>query len=260
MSQNEVVLQEVSEGVGIATLNRPDKFNCLSTAVIAGLGAAFDRFEADRAVRAVVLAANGANFCTGADLDEVLQARASRETVALFLGRGHRLMRRIEASPLPVIAGVQGLCLAGGLELMMAADVVLADPAARIGCQHARYGLVPGFGGTQRLPRRIGLNRALELMFSARWLKAEEALAWGLVNQLSNPGGAAQAAREFAAKIARSSRSGLATMKRLARQGLEGSLDQGLRLEETQAADALLSEDIEEGLTAFQQRREPIFR
>lgn len=90
MSPNEVVLQRVNEGVGIATLNRPDKFNCLSSTVIAGLEAAFERFEADQSVRAVVLAANGANFCTGADLDEVLQARASREAVALFLGRGHR--------------------------------------------------------------------------------------------------------------------------------------------------------------------------
>src|SRR6185436_6706380 len=143
MDESGVLVCAVDGAVAIARLNRPDKFNCLSSGLIGALDAAFTRFEADKTVRAVVLAANGANFCTGADLDEVLAARASREALAEFLSGGHRLLRRIEASPLPVIAAVHGLALAGGLELMMAADVVFADPQARLGCQHARYGLVP---------------------------------------------------------------------------------------------------------------------
>jgi enoyl-CoA hydratase len=141
----------------------------------------------------------------------------------------------------------------------MAADVAFADPSAKIACQHARYGLVPGWGGTQRLPRRVGLNRALELMYSGRWLEAAEAKDWGLINHISGVGEVRAAAVAFAADLAQKSRSGLATMKRLARRGLEGTLDAGLTLEETDIIDALLGKDVDEGLAAFQQRRKPNF-
>src|SRR6185369_15425948 len=107
----------------------------------------------------------------------------------------------------------------------------------------ARYGLVPGWGGTQRLPRRVGLNRALELMYSGRWLEAAEAKEWGLVNHISAAGQVRDAAMAFAADLATKSRTGLAAMKRLARQGLETSLDAGLILEQTDIIDALLGKD-----------------
>jgi enoyl-CoA hydratase len=161
---SEAVLLDIQNGVGILTLNRPEKFNCLSSEVVAAFNKHLDACAKDRAVRALLIAANGKNFCTGADLDEVLRARADRKLLEQFIGGGHRLLRRFEALELPVIAAVHGLALAGGMELMMAADVAFADPAAKIACQHARYGLVPGWGGTQRLPRRVGLNRALERM------------------------------------------------------------------------------------------------
>ena len=256
---DEVVLRDLRDGVGVLTLNRPDKFNCLSASVVVALTAGLDSFEADRSVRAIVIAASGKNFCTGADLDEVLEKRDSKAALRPFIAGGHALLKRFEASHLPVVAAVQGMALAGGMELLMAADVVFADPAARIGCQHARYGLVPGWGGTQRLPRRVGLTRALELMYSARWLSAEEALAWGLVNRIAEAGGTLPAAMAFATGLARKSRSGLATMKRLARDGLDMPLVAGLALEETRVVDGLLSPDVDEGLAAFRARREPIF-
>jgi enoyl-CoA hydratase len=256
---SEAVLLEIDNGVGTLLLNRPEKFNCLSSEVVAAFNAHLDRCQKDRAVRALVIAANGKNFCTGADLDEVLRARADRKLLEQFIGGGHRLLRRFEALELPVIAAVHGLALAGGMELMMAADVAFADPAAKIACQHARYGLVPGWGGTQRLPRRVGLNRALELMYSGRWLDAAEAREWGLVNHVSEAGKVRDAALAFAADLAKKSRSGLAAMKRLARQGMEGSLDAGLTLEQTDIIDALLGKDVDEGLAAFQQRRAPNF-
>ncbi|MEO8558565.1 MAG: enoyl-CoA hydratase/isomerase family protein [Rhodospirillales bacterium] len=256
---NEAVLLEIQNGVGVLMLNRPEKFNCLSSEVVAAFNKHLDTCATNRDVRALVIAANGKNFCTGADLDEVLGARAERQKLELFIGNGHKLLRRFEALDLPVIAGVQGLALAGGMELMMAADVTFADPAAKIACQHARYGLVPGWGGTQRLPRRIGLNRALELMVSGRWLEATEAKDWGLVNQISEAGKVRDAAIAFAADLAKKSRSGLAAMKRLARQGMDKTLDAGLTLEEHDVIDALLSADVDEGLAAFQQRRAPNF-
>lgn len=258
-NQNQAVLLEIRDGVGLLLLNRPDKFNCLSSEVVGAFNTHLDACARNRDVRALVIAAEGKNFCTGADLDEVLGARAERAKLERFIGGGHALLRRFEALDLPVIAAVHGLALAGGMELLMASDVAFADPAARIGCQHARYGLVPGWGGTQRLPRRVGLNRALELMYSGRWLDAAEARDWGLVNHLSEAGKVREAALAFAADLAKKSRSGLAAMKRLARQGLEGSLDAGLALEERDIIDALLGKDVDEGLAAFQQRRPPNF-
>ncbi len=256
---SEAVLLEIENGVGTLLLNRPEKFNCLSSEVVAAFNQHLDSCAKDRSVRALVIAANGKNFCTGADLDEVLGARAERKQLEKFIGNGHKLLRRFESLDLPVIAAVQGLCLAGGMELMMAADVSFADPAAKIACQHARYGLVPGWGGTQRLPRRVGLNRALELMVSGRWLEAAEAKDWGLINHLSEVGKVRDAAVTFAADLAQKSRSGLAAMKRLARQGMDKTLDAGLSLEEHDIIDALLSADVDEGLAAFQQRRKPNF-
>lgn len=139
------VLTEIRGGVAIVTLNRPDKFNCLSSSMMAGLDSAITSLEEDRKVRAVLLLARGKHFCTGADLDEVLDARRERGRLDAFITGGHRVLRRLEVSPLPVVAAVNGLCLAGGLELMLACDVVFAGKSAQLGCQHARYGLVPGW-------------------------------------------------------------------------------------------------------------------
>ncbi|MCY3981669.1 MAG: enoyl-CoA hydratase/isomerase family protein, partial [Alphaproteobacteria bacterium] len=171
----EAVLVAVDGGVGVLTLNRPGKFNCLSTELLDGLIDGMEQFETDPAVRAVLLNAKGPQFCTGADLDEVLERCESSEALTPFIAAIHEATRRFEASPLPVVAAVQGLALAGGMELVMACDTVFAAESARIGCQHARYGLPPGGGGTQRLARLIGLRRALDLMFTARWLDAAEA-------------------------------------------------------------------------------------
>jgi enoyl-CoA hydratase/carnithine racemase len=247
-------------GVAVLTLNRPERFNSISLELMESLLGALDTAESDADVRTLVLAATGKHFCTGADLDEVMQQRASRARLAEFIGRGHEVLSRIEASPLPVLAAINGYCLAGGLELMMAADIVVAAADARIGCQHARYGLVPGWGGTQRLPRLVGLRRALDLMYSARWLDAAEAMHWGLVNRVVAPEELRGAVLDEAATLSMRNPEGLATMKKLARRGLELPLPEGLSLERNEAVRALRSDNVSEGLQAFRERREPRFR
>ena len=247
-------------GVALLTLDRPERLNCLSLELLDALATKLAEAEERRDVGAVVIAAEGRHFCTGADLDEVMDRRADRNRLASFVERGHDVLARIEASPLPVLAAVQGYCLAGGLELVMAVDVVIAATDARLGCQHARSGLVPGWGGTQRLPRLVGLRRALELMYSGRWLDADEARAWGLVNRVVDANGLAQAALDEAKALARRSPEGLAAMKRMARRGLDLPLSDGLALERTEAVEVLLGENVEEGLRAFRERREPRFR
>jgi enoyl-CoA hydratase len=259
-SATQDVLVESEAGVGIATLNRPDKFNCISTGIVDGLIAALERFEADPAIRVMLIRGNGKQFCTGADLDEVTAARKSEGDFQVFISRGHAMLRRLETSRMPIVAAVHGLALAGGLELMMSCDVVLAAKSARIGDQHVQYGLVPGFGGSQRLPRLVGLRRALELMYSGRWLQAEEALDWGLVNEIAEDGALGERALEFCRILATRSPDGLGWMKRLARDGMELSPEAGLQLEEENAAEAQLNENTSEGLAAFKERRTPVFK
>lgn len=258
MNDAPPVLVGQDGAVGIIRLNRPDKFNCLSMDVLRRIAGALDRFEADGSVRAVLIAAEGKQFCTGADLDEVQGLRDDRAKLAEFIATGHAALCRLEASPLPVVAAVQGLALAGGLELMMACDIAFAAASARFGDQHAQFGLIPGWGGSQRLPRLIGMRRAMDLFLSAAWIDANTAKDWGLVNRIAKDTVLRDDALAYCKALAERSRSGLATMKRLAREGIDRPLAEGLRLEQDIAPDALMSPDVTEGLAAFKARRKKV--
>ena len=162
-------------------------------------------------------------------------------------------------SPLPIVCAVQGLALAGGIELVLACDVVFAGSKAQFGDQHAQFGLVPGWGGSQRLTRTIGLRRALDLFFTARWLDAEAALDIGLVNYVVKTEELRPAALAYCNDLGKRSRGGLAAMKSLARKGVEMELFEGVAMEHATTTDLLLEADASEGLAAFQERREPRF-
>jgi enoyl-CoA hydratase/carnithine racemase len=259
MSEEQPVLCEVRDRVGVVTLNRPDKYNCISSGLLAGLEAAVDALERGGEARAILLHGNGKVFCSGADLDEVLAARQSREDLIVYIETIHRVLRRLESSPLPVVVAVHGLALAGGIEMMLACDVAFGADTAKIGDQHAQYGLVPGGGGSQRLPRVVGLRRALDLFYTNRWLDAGEAERWGLFNYVVPEAELVDRAMDYCRNLATKSPSGLAAMKRLARQGLELSPDAGLAMEEREIVDILLTDDVAEGLDAFQSRRAPNF-
>lgn len=261
MSAASPVLALREGAVGIIELARPEKFNCLSTSVFEAMAAALDEFERDGSgVRALLIRAQGKHFCTGADLEEVKAMGGDPEQLKAYVAYGHRVLRRFEASALPVVAACQGLTLAGGSELMLACDVIFAADDARFGDQHAQYGLLPGWGGTQRLPRIVGLRRALDLFFSARWIDAATALAWGLVNYVVDSQKLGVAALEYCTVLASRSHTGIATMKHLARRGLDASLEEGLQTEQCVVATALAGADPAEGLTAFEERRAPRFQ
>lgn len=254
------ILTDRDGQVAIITLNRPDKFNCISRGLVDGLNAAMDEVESDAGIRAVLIRAAGDHFCTGADLDEVLAARQAEDTVQEFITRGHMVLRRLENLSKPVVIAAHGLSLAGGIELAMSGDVLFLSQSGRMGDQHAQFGLIPGWGGTQRLARHIGRRRALDLMYSARWLSSAEALDWGLANYVVDDDALWDTAMAYAQKLTTRSPEGLATMKSLTLRGLEGTLDAGLSLEEKEAAAALMTENTEEGLNAFQERRDPVFK
>lgn len=255
--------QEVSvhiEGaVGVLELNRPDKFNCISMALVKSLNEGMDSLESNADIRAIVIRGAGKVFCTGADLTEIVQTRKSEADMHKLLDDLLRGLRRLETSPLPIIAAVHGLALAGGLEIVMSCDIVFAARSAKIGDQHAQYGLVPGGGNSQRLARVLGRRRALDLMFTARWLTADEALDWGLVNYVIDDEQLFDAAMEYANKLASHSSSGLAMIKRMTDEGLDMSLADGLAHEIKLAAKGLRTRDSDEGLQAFQERRKPTF-
>ena len=157
----EAAIDVMREGpIGILILNKPKTGNCLSMAVWAAIATALQEMEADGTTRAILVRAQGKHFCTGADLTEVKHVRTNTAALEHFLASGHDALCAIEASPLPVVVAVQGLCLAGGLELVLACDVAFAASGARFGDQHTQFGLLPGWGGSQRLTRTIGLRRA----------------------------------------------------------------------------------------------------
>lgn len=260
MSGENVVNVRVEGPVGIIELNRPDKFNCLALSVFKGIDAALDQFDDNNQVRVIMVKSVGKHFCTGADLDEVTE-RLAAASFGEFVGFGHQVLQRLEAHDLPVVGVCQGLSLAGGLELMLGLDVIFAGESSRFGDQHAQYGLVPGWGGSQRLPRIVGARRALDLLFSARWLSSKEALDWGLVNYVVPDEELDEKAMEYCLGVAKRSPSGLAEMKRLMYQGLEGTLKEGLKLEEDAVVAAMMrDENVKEGLSAFSARREPHFK
>jgi enoyl-CoA hydratase/carnithine racemase len=246
-------------GVARVTLNRPDRLNAISPELLEDLDRACEAVERDRAVRAVTLTAAGRTFCAGADLRAVKELSPDPARWSAFMGLWHRVFDRIEALPVPVIAGVHGLALAGGLELVLVADLVIADEAARLGDQHANFGLVAGGGGSQRLPRLIGARRAKELMLLGGWLGAADAMAWGLVNRVVPAGTLAAAVEEMAGALAAGSASANRTVKTLVNRAFDIELGPGLELERRLVAEHMRSADAAEGLRAFAEKRKPRF-
>ena len=260
MTTTTLLQTSIEGGIGVIELARPDKFNCLSTQAFREIDAALDIFEADPCVRAALVCGQGKNFCTGAELDEVQAIRGDACKLREFLELGHRVLNRMEDCRLPMVAAVQGLCLAGGLELMMSCDVAFAARQARFGDQHGQFGLVPGWGGSQRLPRIVGQRRALDLFLSVRWVDAVTAESWGLVNHVVEDEQLRTVAMAYCAQIAERSAAGMALMKRLARAAERDAMRAGLRAEVEAVIAPLMSADVGEGLEAFQKRRKPKFR
>jgi enoyl-CoA hydratase len=246
-------------GIARVVLNRPEQMNAISPTLLEDLNRVCETIEGDPGVRVVTLTAAGRAFCAGADLKAVKALSPDPDRWNSFMRLWHRVFNRIEALAVPVIAGVHGLALAGGLELVLVADLVVADEAARLGDQHANFGLVAGGGGSQRLPRLIGARRAKELMLLGGWLSAGEALAWGLVNRVAPAGTVAAVVEEAAASLADKSVSASRTVKALVNRAFDTDLAGGLEMELHLVAAHMRSADAAEGLRAFAEKRKPVF-
>src|SRR5215831_16091283 len=255
---NAVTL-DVVDGVARIILNRPDKLNAISPGLLEDLGDACAAIERDARVRVVTLTGSGRAFCAGADLAVVQEVAGDAARWRSFIDLWHRVFNRLEALPRVVIAGVHGLALAGGLELVLVCDLVVADEQARLGDQHANFGLVAGGGGSQRLPRVIGARRAKEMMLLGGWLSAAQALDWGLVNRVAPEGTLGAVVEEVAGAIAAGSGSAARTVKALVNRAFDTDLTSGLELELSMVAAHMRSSEAAEGLRAFAEKRKPVF-
>src|SRR3990172_6262219 len=240
-------------------LNRPAQLNAINRQMLEDLSSACKVIEGDASVKVVTLTGEGRIFCAGADLRTVQELSPNPKRWGEFNRLWHGAFNRIEALAVPVIAGVHGMALAGGLELTMVADLVIAEEDAKLGDQHANFGLVAGGGGSQRLPRLIGLRRAQELMLLGHWLSAREALEWGLINRVVPTGQVREKLNELASQLASLSGSANRTVKMLANRGLDLPLAGGLELEIRGVTQHMSSADAREGLSAFVEKRKPKF-
>jgi len=254
------VLTAVEGTTAWITLNRPEALNAMSPALTDGLLAALDTFERARP-RVVVITGAGRAFSAGGDLKSFREAVSSggHDRFVEGLRRAQASFRRVEELPCPVIAAVNGVAVAGGLELVLACDLVIAAESARIGDGHARYGIIPGGGSTARLPRKLPVTVAKRLLYSGELWPARDFLAWGLVNEVVPDAELRARATELASQLARNSPLGLAWIKRLVNDGLEQPTEVAERGELAAFASYARSEDFLEGLTSFQEKREPKF-
>ncbi|ADB50587.1 enoyl-CoA hydratase/isomerase family protein [Conexibacter woesei] len=256
MAGDPLVLTDVRDGVALARMNRAGERNVLSPELRDALAGALEQADADPAVRCHVVAGGDEVFAAGADIATM----AVQDFQDAMRAEGARLWPRLRAIRKPVVAAVSGYALGGGCELALAADLVVASETAVFSQPEVGLGIVPGGGGTQRLARLLGRQRAMELVLTGRRLTAHEARELGIVNVVAPAGGWLDAAHELAAKVAR--RSGFATelAKRAVLAAEETTLTAGLATERDLFALAMAGDDRVEGMTAFLERRRPVFR
>jgi enoyl-CoA hydratase len=260
MTTFEFLTVDRSESIAVVTIQRPDKLNALNPRVIADLTAAFQELIAatgDDAVRAAILTGAGKAFVAGADISAM--ANMTTTEAKRFADAGHAFGALLETAPFPVIAAVNGFALGGGCELALACDFILAADNAKLGQPEVNLGIIPGFGGTQRLVRRVGAARARELIFTGDMITAEQALAIGLVNSVIPAADLLTRARELALKIASRGPLAIAASKRVILRGESLDLPAACELE-VQAFSALFgSEDQKTGMKAFLEKTKATF-
>jgi enoyl-CoA hydratase len=256
-----VLSLETENQVALLTLHRPDKLNALSNELLAAIMGALDNVELDPAVRAVVITGAGRAFSAGADIAAFQRHMEAgpAQAVAHFMRPGHRMTRRVESFCKPIIAAVNGLAFGGGCELVEAAHLALAADTASFSKAEINIGIIPTFGGTQRLPRNVGRKAALDLILSGRTFDAVEAARLGLVNRVL-PGAdllstAVALAKELASKPPLTLAAALAAIHR----GMDAAIDDGLAIEEAAFARIIPTHDAHEGVAAFLEKRSPRF-
>ena len=255
----ETIITQQAGPSFIVTLNRPHRRNAVDLMMMEEIIAAARQAEADPTVRALIITGGKDYFSAGADLNDALAIKTPAAGADYF-GRWHRLNATLEKLAKPVIAAIEGFCMTGGCEMALACDIRVAGEGASFALTSSRIGTVPAADGTQRLPRIVGIGKALELMFSAETIDAAEAYRVGLVNRLVPAGRALEEACTMAAVYEKRAPVSHALIKRAVRQGMQMDLDSGVEFETLAVTTIYGTEDKDEGISAFLEKREASFK
>ena len=251
---SEAVLSEASDGVLLITLNRPDQRNAVNSAVAEGVAAALERLDGDDDLRVAILTGAGKGFCAGMDLKAFVTGERP-----FVEGRGFAGI--VQAPPRkPIIAAIEGFAVAGGFEVALACDLIVAARGARLGIPEVKRSLVAAGGALLHLPRRMPYHVAMELALTGDPIEAERGYELGIVNRLAEPGGAVDAARELAAAIAANGPLAIDATKRIMRAQQDWPQDEAWDRQREISEPVFGSEDAREGATAFAERRDPVWK
>jgi enoyl-CoA hydratase len=250
----ETIRTEIEDGIGIITLNRPDKLNAINTQMLADLESVLLSWNGEK-LRALIVTGAGKAFAAGADISQM--SSFSAVEAEFFARQGQRSLRQLELFPCPTIAAVNGYALGGGCELAMCCDLILAGDRAVFGQPEVKLGVIPGFGGTQRLVRRVGRQRALELMTTGRNVKANEAVQIGLALRQSET--VLNDAKELASKIARNGPVAVRLVKQVVDNTDRMDIESGLAAEASLFGLCFATQDQKEGMNAFLQGNKASF-
>lgn len=257
MEYQKLIIEKQNR-ICILKINNPEALNALNTVILNELGQAFDEIAADDEVDVVILTGEGRSFVAGADIAEmsVMKAEEGRQ----FGRLGASIFRKIELLEKPVIAAVNGFALGGGCELAMACDIRIASSKAKFGQPEVGLGITPGFSGTQRLPRLVGVGKAKELIFTATIIHAEEACRIGLVNRVVEPDQLMTVCMDMANTIASKAQLAVRYSKEAINRGIETDVETGIAMETALFGLCFATTDQKEGMEAFLWKRQPEFK
>ena len=256
---DSILLSEQRDGVAVITLNRPAVMNSFNFDLLHALEAKIAEMRFDNGIRVIIITGAGDRaFCSGADLKE--RITLSPIQVKAYIVTIRNLFTQIEQLNKPVIAGVNGVALGGGTELALASDLRIAADTASMGLTETRLAIIPGAGGTQRLPRLVGKGKAKELIFTGKRIGAAEALNIGLVNKVCTPEALLDTCRQMAAEICETGPVAIEQAKYAINYGMETDLATGLAIESNAYWVCIPTEDRLEGLAAFREKRKPVYK
>ena len=249
----QTIRYEKQDQIALVTIDRPEALNALNSAVITELEQVVADLETDREIRAMILTGQGRSFVAGADIGE--QYPLDLSSGRRWGRRGSALLRRMERLEFPTIAAVNGFALGGGCELAMSCDIILASEKAKFGQPEVGLGITPGFSGTQRLPRRVGIAKAKELIFSGRMIRADEAREIGLVNAVYAPEELLPGALEMARSFVKNAPIAVKYAKACIDRGMQMDMDDAIAVENELFAMCFATRDQKEGMGAFLEKR-----
>jgi len=253
----DTIIVDCKGPVGLITLNRPKVMNALSQAMVKEMARALDGFEADDEIGAVVLTGNDKAFAAGADIKEMASKSFAQCYLENFISNGWEAVTKARK---PVIAAVAGYCLGGGCELAMMCDFILAADTAKFGQPEITLGVIPGAGGTQRLPRAVGKSKAMEMVLTGRLMEAAEAERSGLVSRILPATDLLPEALKVATRIASMGRPSVYAAKEMVNTAFETSLAEGVHFERRMFHALFATDDQKEGMSAFMEKRQPTFK